>query len=121
MAGFPRVGPKVKQLLSSAGQVFKWGQFTGSHAAKWTKGRVALLGDSAHAMLATLGQGAAMAFEDSYVLADRLAARRGDYATGLAEYEAIRKPRATKIQEMSRTEVRFKQLRTPLQRVQRRP
>lgn len=35
---------------------------------KWTKGRVALLGDSAHAMQPNLGQGGCMAIEDSYEL-----------------------------------------------------
>jgi FAD binding domain len=36
---------------------------------KWTKGRVALLGDSAHAMQPNLGQGGCMAIEDAYEMA----------------------------------------------------
>ncbi|BDA47131.1 Zeaxanthin epoxidase, chloroplastic [Coccomyxa sp. Obi] len=36
---------------------------------KWTEGRVALLGDSAHAMQPNLGQGGCMAIEDGYQLA----------------------------------------------------
>ena len=35
----------------------------------WTKGRVALLGDSAHAMQPNLGQGGGMAIEDAYEMA----------------------------------------------------
>jgi len=119
VSGFPRAGSQVHTILGNAGQVFKWGQFTGEQASKWTLGRAVLLGDAAHAMLATFGQGAAMAFEDSYVLADRLAANRNDYAMGLVEYEMIRKPRATRIQQMSRTEVNFKRLRSPIQRLRR--
>lgn len=37
---------------------------------KWYKGRVALLGDSAHAMQPNLGQGGCMAIEDAYQFAD---------------------------------------------------
>jgi zeaxanthin epoxidase len=39
---------------------------------KWTAGRVALLGDSAHAMQPNLGQGGCMAIEDAYELAKLL-------------------------------------------------
>ena len=39
---------------------------------KWTSGRVALLGDSAHAMQPNLGQGGCMAIEDGYQLAKDL-------------------------------------------------
>ncbi len=35
---------------------------------KWTQGRVALLGDSVHAMQPNLGQGGCMAIEDAYQL-----------------------------------------------------
>eukprot|EP00195_Chlamydomonas_chlamydogama_P015241 CAMPEP_0202891454 /NCGR_PEP_ID=MMETSP1392-20130828/1504_1 /ASSEMBLY_ACC=CAM_ASM_000868 /TAXON_ID=225041 /ORGANISM="Chlamydomonas chlamydogama, Strain SAG 11-48b" /LENGTH=662 /DNA_ID=CAMNT_0049575203 /DNA_START=251 /DNA_END=2239 /DNA_ORIENTATION=- len=40
---------------------------------KWHQGRVALLGDSAHAMQPNLGQGGCMAIEDAYELANDLA------------------------------------------------
>ena len=39
----------------------------------WQRGRVALIGDAAHATSPHVGQGAAMALEDSVVLADELA------------------------------------------------
>lgn len=41
----------------------------------WYKGRVVLIGDSAHSATPHLGQGAAMAVEDAVVLAEELAAR----------------------------------------------
>jgi len=69
LAAFPNVGVKLRSMMAAATSCSKWGQFTGEHAPRWTKGRVTLLGDSAHAMLATFGQGANMAFEDAYVLA----------------------------------------------------
>ena len=110
LAAFPKVGPKLRRMMAAATSCSKWGQFTGEHAAQWSKGRVTLLGDSAHAMLATFGQGANMAFEDAYVLARWLDARAEEPEAALASYEAVRKPRATRIQQLSRTEVGFKNI-----------
>lgn len=56
-------------------------------------GRVALLGDAAHAMPTVFGQGAAMALEDAVVLADAVAGNRDDPCAGLREYEQRRMPR----------------------------
>ena len=110
LAAFPKVGAKLRRMMAAATSCSKWGQFTGEHAPQWTKGRVTLLGDSAHAMLATFGQGANMAFEDAYVLARWLNERADEPEAALAGYEAVRKPRATRIQQLSRTEVHFKKI-----------
>jgi len=58
----------------------------------WTRGRVTLLGDAAHAMTPNLGQGACQAIEDAVVLAAAL--RRDGVPAGFASYEACRRPRA---------------------------
>jgi 2-polyprenyl-6-methoxyphenol hydroxylase-like FAD-dependent oxidoreductase len=60
---------------------------------KWWQGRVALLGDAAHAMTPNLGQGGAQAIEDAYFLAESLAAQsRPEQA--FEEYQRVRKPKA---------------------------
>ena len=119
LAAFPNVGVKLRTMMAAATSCSKWGQFTGEHAPRWTKGRVTLLGDSAHAMLATFGQGANMAFEDAYVLARWLDASADDPDAALAGYEAVRKPRATRIQQLSRTEVHFKKVHSNWDRMRR--
>ena len=119
LAAFPHAGEQLRRMMAEATSCSKWGQFTGEHAPQWTKGRVTLLGDSAHAMLATFGQGANMAFEDAYVLSRWLRAKADDPPAALAAYEAARKPRATKVQQLSRTEVRFKKQHSNWERLQR--
>jgi len=73
------------------------------------RGRIALLGDAAHAMTPHLGQGACQAIEDAMVLA-HVAAGSGD----LAEYTAARRPRATAIARRSRTVGRLATWSNPL-------
>lgn len=60
------------------------------------RGRVALLGDAAHAMPPTLGQGGNHAIEDAVVLAHHADPAQPD-ALGLAAYTAARRPRTTAI------------------------
>ncbi len=61
-----------------------------------------LLGDAAHAMLPFLAQGACQAVEDAAVLAGCLAeAEPASAAAALSRYEAIRMPRASRIQRGS--------------------
>jgi 2-polyprenyl-6-methoxyphenol hydroxylase-like FAD-dependent oxidoreductase len=66
----------------------------------WHRGRVAVLGDAAHAMEPNLGQGAAQAIEDAAVLLTALRTHR-DLPQALSAYEARRRPRATMIQRES--------------------
>jgi salicylate hydroxylase len=52
-------------------------------------------------MLPMAAQGAAQAIEDGAALAAILAPQRDDIPSALARYEAVRKPRATRLQELS--------------------
>jgi salicylate hydroxylase len=52
-------------------------------------------------MLPMAAQGAAQAIEDGAALASLLRAMPDDVPTALARYEAVRKPRATRLQEVS--------------------
>lgn len=79
--------------------------FFGHHWQKvrpvWGKGRVTLLGDAAHLMPPTLGQGANQTLEDVWVLSRELA-RGGDLAGRLRAYEKARYPHVSLVSRMAR-------------------
>ncbi|QYN25384.1 FAD-dependent monooxygenase [Amycolatopsis sp. DSM 110486] len=62
----------------------------------YVSGRLALLGDAAHAMPPYLGQGGCQGIEDAVVLAAALASTP-DVAAGLREYDALRRPRSQRV------------------------
>jgi salicylate hydroxylase len=67
------------------------------------KGRVALLGDAAHAPLQSLAQGACMAIEDGFFLAETIAAAGDDFAAAFRRFETIRLTRTARVQLESRS------------------
>ncbi|HXV91988.1 MAG TPA: FAD-dependent monooxygenase [Pseudonocardia sp.] len=67
----------------------------------WHRGRVVLLGDAAHPMVYTMGQGAGTTLEDAVVLAHHLVTADGLDAA-LGRYEAERTVRTARIQKQSR-------------------
>jgi len=73
------------------------------HTDEWTKGRVVLIGDAAHAVLPTAGVGASMAMESAAVLADELTRTDSQYLfQALEHYVARRRTRVDTVQKKSR-------------------
>lgn len=85
--------PPLLRLLGSAERYYKWALYDRDPLDRWSKGRATLLGDSAHAMLPYIGQGACMAIEDGYVLAATIAQMPDAPAEALRHYERLRLPR----------------------------
>lgn len=68
--------------------------------SSFVRGRVALLGDAAHAMTPNLGQGACQALEDALTLAHCLDGIP-DVAAALRSYDLLRRPRTQAITRRS--------------------
>ena len=89
----------------SPDDLFRWGLYDRAPLERWTDGHTALLGDAAHPMLPFMAQGAAMAVEDAWVLADELS-NSDDIGAALSHYENRRKPRASMAQAASRANMK---------------
>jgi 2-polyprenyl-6-methoxyphenol hydroxylase-like FAD-dependent oxidoreductase len=87
----------VPGLIRGAERVFEYPMVDRDPLARWTDGRVTLLGDAAHPMYPIGSNGASQAILDARQLALQLARAEGDVASGLAAYEAQRRPPTAKL------------------------
>jgi 2-polyprenyl-6-methoxyphenol hydroxylase-like FAD-dependent oxidoreductase len=106
-AAFVRATENVQKGLPLMGRDRCWRMFDRDPIMTWVFGRIALLGDAAHPPLQYIAQGAIMAIEDGYVLAEHLAATPDDRDSAgidraLAAYEAVRPEHCRRVLTASR-------------------
>ena len=75
----------------------------------WSRGRVVLIGDAAHASSPNMAEGASMAIEDALVLAEVLTGG-GSIPEALAAFGARRTPRVTWVQDKTHARDRLRSL-----------
>lgn len=91
--------PAIKLLAQTPDErLLYFGLFYRRHKSRWHRGRAVLLGDSCHATLPFIGQGANQAIEDAIVLAQCLdKARSGDVEVALQSYYNQRHKRTERV------------------------
>jgi 2-polyprenyl-6-methoxyphenol hydroxylase-like FAD-dependent oxidoreductase len=101
-AAYAGFHPEVRMVLDACPDCHKWAILEREPLPTWSQGRVVLIGDACHPMTPYMAQGAATAIEDAAVLARCLTdvAMEGIEAA-FKRFEAHRKPRTSKIQEIS--------------------
>jgi salicylate hydroxylase len=97
-AAFAGFGGQARAVLERVEEVRLWGLFRHPVADQWFGPGMALLGDAAHPTLPFMAQGANMALEDAWVLADCLE-RSDNCAAGLAAYQNARRDRVVRVIE----------------------
>ncbi|MEO9970292.1 MAG: FAD-dependent monooxygenase [Hyphomonadaceae bacterium] len=117
LADFAGWHPVVTRLIEETGSLYRWALFDRPPLATWVDGRTALLGDAAHPMLPFQAQGAAMAIEDGWAVAAKLAKDSAIIPDALQAYQDMRKPRATRVQASSRANAKTFHQRTTLGRL----
>lgn len=93
-----KASPRLQALIEKTAAWTTWPIYAASHNSHWSNGQsIILIGDAAHAMTPFAAQGAAMAIEDSYILASFIRDNPNDFAAALSSYEAIRRPRVKRV------------------------
>lgn len=103
-ADFAGFASPVAAILQQADDCWRWALHDRDPMANWSAGRVTLLGDACHPMLPFLAQGAVMAIEDGWVLAQHLKNNVSPEQALLA-YETARKPRTSRVQLAARAQM----------------
>jgi 2-polyprenyl-6-methoxyphenol hydroxylase-like FAD-dependent oxidoreductase len=80
--------PHILDDVSTANNIY-FDRVSQIHMERWSKGRVALIGDAAFCVSLTAGQGSALAMISAYVLAGELLRAEGHHETAFQNYEAI--------------------------------
>jgi len=94
LAPFAGWHPAVTQMLEAVEVTQQWALMRRPPIRTWHRGRVVLLGDAAHAFVPHHGQGANQSIEDTWALAEELAAVHGrDPEPAFEAYTARRRAR----------------------------
>lgn len=86
----------IPDLIENSTGLCKTSVFEVIGLDRWSRGRVVLIGDAAHAMNPVAGQGANMALEDAQLLAELLEHPGLPVEPLFKQFEDVRKPRVTK-------------------------
>lgn len=121
---FAGLHPQVDRALAHAPESFYDDLVAQAIAPRWSRGRIVLAGDAAHAPSLLAGQGTSLAIAGAEALARSLRAAGPHVEVGLAGYERRWRPTAEKIQRMGRRSASFfapaNQLQLRLQQIARR-
>jgi salicylate hydroxylase len=113
LAHYANWPPRVRNLLALPERWLKWALYDRARLGRRGRGPVTLLGDAAHPMLPFLAQGAAMAIEDAYVLAEQLARTPDHPEQAFRVYERQRARRTARVQAAARFNGRIYHLKGP--------
>jgi salicylate hydroxylase len=92
----------ARMLIAAVDDWKRWALFGLTDGGVWNNGRIALVGDAAHAMLPFVAQGACMAIEDAAVLARCIASEPASVPAALNRYAASRRGRVGRVQKTAR-------------------
>lgn len=105
--------PKLLEAMADAPD-FYFDSLSQVHMDRWSKGRVALVGDAAYCASPASGQGTTLALVGAYVLAGELAAADGD-TSGFDAYERTMRPFVNVNQKLGPSNIKSMVLKSRMQ------
>jgi 2-methyl-3-hydroxypyridine 5-carboxylic acid dioxygenase len=106
---FPRLAPALRRITTE-GRHDRYGTTT---LPRWSTGRVAVVGDAAHAMPSSLGQGAGVSMMNAVRMAEAVTLSR-DVPAGLAAWERRLRPVVERWQHEAESVTRARSLGTTI-------
>ena len=97
-----QVTPEALDAIALKKLERRWAIADRTPIRNWSQGRMTLLGDSAHATLQSLAQGAGMAFEDAIFLSELVKKHGDDFPSAFKELQRLRFLRTSRVQLESR-------------------
>ncbi|MFY0643407.1 MAG: FAD-dependent monooxygenase [Bacteroidia bacterium] len=101
---FKTVFPDFHELMPNISEVWEDHPLSSLAIVRcypWTHGRVALMGDAAHATVPFYGQGMNAGFEDCTVMWELMQKHNEDWPKIFEEYQEVRKPNGDGVQDLS--------------------
>lgn len=86
LAGMGWECPQILAALDEVNHIY-YDRVSQIHMDRWTRGRVALIGDAASCLSLLAGEGTGMGMLAAYILAGELTLAGGNYATAFSRYE----------------------------------
>lgn len=87
----------IPDCIQNTTEILRHNVFDIQSLPKWSQGRVLLIGDAAHAVSPTSGQGVSLALEDAISIVNLLKKHQFNHTIAFAVFETQRKPRCEAI------------------------
>ena len=107
----------VNEIIDNTDVIYKWGLFENESLPNWISKRAVVIGDAAHPMSPSYGQGANTAMEDAIILYRSILCFKNDSYLALKKFQKNRMVRTKKIQRASKFNTKLFHLNNPILRV----